>query len=143
MPVSVDTKKAHLTRVHGDITVIFTWMNEERAMILVPHLRAGAPWYVVMEGAAWTWDDSVSKNVALVAQKAAKACEVLGIEPSPHNCRRIAGIIIDGLPDLITMPSSPPQEFYKTSFGSMILRADGQEIAGDEIRLEKEGTTYA
>lgn len=142
MPATIDLTKAHLSRVHGDITVIFSWLNDERAMFLIPHMRKGAPWYVVMEGAAYTWDDSSSRSVATVAAKAMKACEVLGIEPSPHNCRRIAGIIIDGLPDLICMPAAPAQEFFRGSFGSLELRANGQAIAGEEIRLEKEGATY-
>lgn len=142
MPVSVDTKKAYLHRTHGDLTVIFTWMNDERAMILLPHLRPGAPWYVVMEGAAYTWDDSQSRNVAEVARKAMQACNVLGIEPSPANCRRVASIIIDGLPDLIRMPAAPPTEYHKTSHGQLILHADGKPIAAEEILVEKEGATY-
>lgn len=143
MSVSIDLRKAHLSRIHGDITVIFSWLNDERAMFLVPHMRAGAPWYIVMESAAHTWDDEDANNIPRVVAKASKACEVLGIEASPWNCRRIAGLIIDGLPDLIRMPSSPPAEYHRASFGHMELRADGQVIAGEDIRIEKEGATYA
>jgi hypothetical protein len=142
MPASIDLRKAHLSRVHGDITVIFSWVNDERAMVLVPHLRKGAPWYVVMESASFTWNDEDAKNIPVVVAKAAKACEVLGIEPSPWNCRRIAGLIIDGLPDLIRMPSTPPAEYHRASFGHMELRADGQVLAADDIRIEKEGASY-
>lgn len=142
MPASIDLRKAHLSRVHGDITVIFSWLNDERAMFLIPHLRKGAPWYVVCESAAYTWDDMDAKNIPLVIAKATKACEVLGIEPSHWNCRRIAGMVIDGLPDLIRMPSSPPAEYYRPSFGSMELRADGEVIAAEDIRIEKDGATY-
>lgn len=142
MPATIDLAKAHLSRVHGDITVIFSWVNDERAMVLVPHLRKGAPWFVVMESAAHTWDDKDANNIPVVIAKASKACEVLGIEPSPWNCRRVAGMIIDGLPDLIRMPSSPPKEYYRASFGNMQLRADGDLIAAEDIRLEKEGATY-
>ena len=131
-----------MSRVHGDITCIFTWINDERAMVLVPHLRAGAPWFVVMESAAYTWDDEDAGNIPQVVRKAAKACEVLGIEPSPWNCRRIAGLVIDGLPDLIRMPSTPPAEYHRASFGHMELRADGEVLAHEDIRLEKEGATY-
>ncbi|CDN87336.1 hypothetical protein BN948_01756 [Hydrogenophaga intermedia] len=142
MPAQLDTKKAHLTRYHGDIAVIFTWINDERAMVLIPHRRAGAPWYCVMEGAAYTWDDSKSENVATVARKAMKACEVLGIEPNITNVRRLAALIIDGLPDLIRMPSSPPNEVYRGSFGRMVLRGAGEVLAEEDIRMEKEGVTY-
>lgn len=142
MPATIDLRKAHQSRIHGDIAVIFSWINDERAMFLVPHLRPGAPWYVVAESAAYTWDDSDRKNVPIVAKKATKACEVLGIEPSPWNIRRIAGMIVDGLPDLIRMPSKPPTEYFKSSHGQMLLRADGVPIAGEDIRVEKEGVTY-
>jgi len=143
MPAEIDLRKAHHSRVHGDITVIFSWINDERAMFLVPHLRKGAPWFVVCESAAYTWDDSDKNNIHQVVRKSVKACEVLGIEPSPNNCRRIAGIVIDGLEDLIRMPSSPPAEHYKASYGSMELRADGETIAQEDIRIEKEGVAYA
>lgn len=142
MPASIDLRKAHLSRVHGDITVIFSWINDERAMFLIPHLRKGAPWYVVCESAAYTWDDMNPDNIPQVVQKATKACEVLGIEPSPWNCRRIAQMIIDGLPDLIRMPSAPPTEYHRASFGNMELRANGHVIASEDIRIERDGATY-
>lgn len=143
MSAQIELSKAHLSRVHGDITAIYSWLNDERALFLVPHLRKGAPWYIVMESAAFSWDDLDQRNVATVVQKSIKACEVLGIEPTPVNCRRIAGIVIDGLPDLIRMPTKPPAEYHSASFGRMELRADGQAIAGEDIRIEKEGATYA
>jgi hypothetical protein len=142
MPATIDLTKAHLSRVHGDIAAVFSWLNDERAMFLIPHLRKGAPWFVVMESAAFSWDDHDPRNIANVVQKSAKACEVLGIEATPINCRRIAGIVIDGLPDLIRMPSKPPAEFYSASFGRMELRANGEALAGEDIKVEKEGVTY-
>lgn len=143
MPASLDLKKAHAHRTHGDLTAILTWVNDERALVLLAHLRPGSPWYVVMEGAAWSWDDREAANVPAVARKAAKACEVLGIEPSPRNVQRVAAIIIDTLGDLVKMPSSPPKAYIKGSFGTMTLMADGKPIAHDDIRLEDKGVSYA
>jgi hypothetical protein len=68
---------------------------------------------------------------------------VLGIEPSKSNWVRVATIINEGLPDLITMPSAPERELMKASVGEMKLLADGAQIAGEEIRLEKDLVTYA
>lgn len=143
MPASIDTRKAHLVRQHGDLTVIYTWVNDQRAMVLLPHLRPGAPWFIVMESASYSWDDSDRRNIPNVVKKSMKACEVLGIEGSPHNCRRVAGIIIDGLPDLIRMPHAPEKEYHRASFGNLLLKADGVPMASEEIRVEKEGVTYA
>jgi hypothetical protein len=144
MPATIDTRRAHLVRQHGDLTAIYTYVNDERAIVLVPSRRPGAPWFVVCESAAYTWDDSDPRYVGDVARKALKACDVLGLEPTPTNARRVASIIIDGLPDLIRMPSAPGPEHYRGSFGRMELRADGQTIAEQDIRIEKDGgTTYA
>lgn len=143
MALTIDRKKTWLMREHRDLTAVYTWMNDERCMILIPTYRQKAPWYVVMESASYTWDDEDPANVPLVAAKAAKCCEVLGMEPTPANCNRVAAIIIDGLPDLIRMPSSPPVEQYKTGFGKMELRAGGETIAQEVIRLDKEdGASY-
>jgi hypothetical protein len=137
MPATLNLCKAHATCQHGDLLVVFTWINEERAMVLVPAYRPGAPWYVVAESASFRYDDP-----RYVAVQCVKACEVLGIKPNKENWARVGGIIVDGLPDLIRMPSAPQQEFRPGSFGEMTLRADGQVLAQQDIRLEREGVAY-
>ncbi len=137
MGASLDTRKAHLTRQHGDIIAVYTWVNDERAMVLIPAYRPGAPWYIVMESAAFRYDDPT-----YLASQCAKACEVLGIEPSRPNWVRVATIIHEGLPDLIRMPSAPLPEQYAASIGSMQLRADGQVLAEQDVLLDKEGVQY-
>jgi hypothetical protein len=137
MGASLDTRKAHLTRQHGDIIAVYTWVNDERAMVLIPAYRPGAPWYIVMESAAFRYDDPT-----YLASQCVKACEVLGIEPSRPNWVRVATIIHEGLPDLIRMPSAPLPEQYAASIGSMQLRADGQVLAEQDVRLDKEGVQY-
>ena len=142
MSASIDLSRAYLSRVHGDITAVYSWLNDERALFLIPHLRKGAPWFVVLESASYSWDDHDSQNVSNVVAKCLKACEVLGIEPTPTNCRRIAAIVIDGLPDLIRMPHKPEVEYHKAGFGHMELKADGATVHSEIIRVEKEGATY-
>ena len=61
---------------------------------------------------------------------------------SEANWVRVAGIIHDGLPDLVKMPSAPPAEFHRGIFGEMTLGADGQVLAQQDIRIEREGATY-
>lgn len=143
MSATLDPRKAFLTRRHGDLLAIYSWVNDERALILLPAHRPGTPWYVVLESAALTWDDSNPANVPAVAAKALKACEVLGFEPTPRNAQRIAAIVIDGLPDLIRMPADPPAELHDTSIGRLTLRADGRTLAEQDLRFERAGATYA
>lgn len=142
MPASIDLSKAFLSRVYGDIVAVFSWLNDERALFLIPQYRNRAPWFVVMEPAAHEWNDQDPSMLMLVIGRAVKACDVLGIEPTPRNARRIVGIVNDAIPDLLRMPSAPPAEYQRGSYGSLILRANGEEIGGEEIRLEKTGATY-
>ena len=137
MGVSLDLRKAFMSRQHGDITAIYSWVNDERALILVPTFRKGAPWYIVLESASYKYDDAT-----YLARQCVTACNVLGLEPNRANWVRVASIINEGLPDLIRMPSAPPTEYMHGSMGHMQLRVDGQTVAGEEIRIEKEGASY-
>lgn len=146
MGISLDVRKAHTVRVHGQITAIYTWMkighdnvaNPERALVLIAtHRQVKTPWFIVMESAAYRYDDP-----AYLAQQARKACEVMGFEPSPSAWVKIATVIHDGLEDLIRMPSAPPPEFYRGALGSMELRANGKTLAKQDIRVEDVGAEY-
>lgn len=134
----LDLNKAHLTRRHGDLMVIYTWVNDERAMVLIPAHRRNTAWYIVCESAAWKYD-----NKEYLKRQCLKACEVLGMEASPNNWIKLATVINDGLPDLISMPAGPDKELTRGNFGSMELRADGKTIAAQDIKLEREdGASY-
>lgn len=137
MPACIDLRKAHLHRQHGDLLAIYTWINGERALVLVPHLRPKAPWYVVMESAAYLYDIP-----EYLAQKCRKACEVLGIEASRGNWVRVATIINEGLPDLIRMPTEPTWDRAGQEFGTLIAKLDGKEIAVEKLVLDDRGAEY-
>jgi len=106
-------------------------------MVLLPAHRPGAPWYIVCGSSAWCY-----AAPAYLARQCVTACEVLGIESRRRNWVRVAGIIHDGLSDLVKTPSAPPAEFHRGSFGQMTLRADGQVLAQQDIRIERVGATY-
>lgn len=142
MTVSIDLRRAHLTRRYGDLLAVFSWLNDQRALFLIPAVRKGAPWFVVLEPAAHEWNDQDGKMLLMVISRAVKACDVLGIEPTPRNARRIVSIVNDAIPELVRMPSAQPPDMMPGSFGNLVLRADGKEIAGEEIRLEAAGATY-
>lgn len=139
MSISLDPRKAHLVRQHGEILAIYTWVNDERALVLMPARRAqGAPWFIVCESAAYKYDDP-----RYLARQAAKAAEVMGIDQSSTAWFKIATIIHDGLSDLIRMPSAPLPELQSHAIGEMKLMADGKLLNGMEIREEKTGLEYA
>lgn len=148
MGVSLDLRKAHKHHKHGDITAILTWINDERSIVLAPSYRIDAGWYIVQESAAYLWGiDHPFPEIRRPAQEHAMhqsriACDMLGIEPTRSNCARVITIITGWIPDLVTMPSTPAESIVQATIGQAILRADGKEVAGHDIRATDGGVTY-
>lgn len=143
MPVSLDLRKAHLHQRHGDLVVVLTWVNDSRALVLLPAHRTDAGWYIVDESAAWRWGvdhiDAYARRIALAhaRQQSAIACNMLGIEPTVRNCARITSIIAGWIPELIRMPSAPPTEYLQgVTQGEIVLKVDGQVVREEEIKVE-------
>lgn len=138
MSVQLDPRKAHKAHIVGDILVILTWVNDERALVLMPAHRAqGSPWFIICESAAYKYD-----NPNYLAKQSAQAARVMGMDETTSTWYRVADLILNYLPDLIRMPSAPEPEKMSHAIGEMKLMADGQLVKGEEIRLEKEGVTY-
>ncbi len=138
MSVQLDPRKAHKAHIVGDILVILTWVNDERALVLMPAHRAqGSHWFIICESAAYKYD-----NPNYLAQQSAQAARVMGMDETTSTWYRVADLILNYLPDLIRMPSAPEPEKMSHAIGEMKLMADGQLVKGEEIRLEKEGVTY-
>lgn len=133
MSVQLDPRKAHQAHVIGDILAILTWVNDERALVLMPAHRAqGSPWFIVCESAAYKYD-----NPRYLARQAAKAAEVLGMDETTSTWLRVADIIMNYLPDLIRMPSAPPPEkIAGSSFGELKLFADGKVLHSEDLALD-------
>lgn len=135
MGITINTARAHKWRADGEVTQLLTWINDERAMVLVPTYRKGGPWYVLMESAAYE-----CLTPAGLARKAIKAAEVLGLDTAAP---KIGGMIESWLDDLVTMPSAPEAELSRASYGQLTARADGHIIGGEEVRVPvAEGANY-
>lgn len=128
--VSLDLSKAHGHHQYGDLLAIYTWVNDERALVLLPAYRNTTGWYIVCESAAYKYDDN-----EYLKRQCMKAAEVLGMEPSPNNWFKLAKVIHDGLPELIAMPSAPDQKLSRATYGEMKLLENGKILAGEEIRV--------
>ncbi len=134
MAVQLDPRRAHKAHIIGDILAILTWVNDERALVLMPAHRAqGSPWFVICDSAAYLYDDP-----AYLAKKSRLAAEVLGMDETDSTWKRIAGIIMNYLPDLIRMPSAqPPEKIVGTEYGEIALKADGEEVAREALALDE------
>ena len=142
MGVSLDLRKAHASHYRGDLCVVLSWINDLRALFLIPATRKTAAWYVIEEPAAHFWRDDDPANIRNAAEKSKKACEVLGLEPSVMNQTRIIALVNDYIPDLLRMPSAPPAKLINKNFGHMTMREAGKVLASQDLRLEDEGQEY-
>jgi hypothetical protein len=142
MGVSLDLRKAHASHYRGDLVVVLSWINDLRAMFIIPRYAKGAAWFVIEEPAAHFWRDDVASNIWNAAKKSLKACEVLGLEPSLMNSTKIISLVNNFIPDLLRMPSAPPTKYINRDFGQMTMREGGKVLAQQEIRLEDEGQEY-
>lgn len=139
MGTSLDLDRAAFHRQHGDILAIYTWVNDERALVLLPAHRPKSPaWFVVCESAAWRYADP-----AYLAQKSRVAATALGMDETESTWLRIATIIIEGLPDLIRMRSAPDPEVLPATAGEIKLSIDGEHVTTQEIHVEKAVAEYA
>ena len=135
MGLTVNTARAHATYRRGDLTLILTWVNDERAMVLLPSFRKGAPWFIVADSVAWRYNEP--RYLARMSAKAAEVLDMAGQEV------RIASLLHDHLGELVTMPSAPPARHARAAMGEMRVLADGAEIGGQEVRAEMaEGAEY-
>lgn len=133
----IDLEKAFLTRQHGDILCVYTWINDNRAMVLMPALRKHAKgWYVVAEPAAWKYDDP-----HYLAQQSAVAASVLDMDENRSTAFRIASIIHEGIPDLIRMPHKPPDRVIG-SMGHAEVREAGKVIVNRSVDVTDRGAEY-
>lgn len=138
MSATIDPRKAHAAHRFGDIIQLLTWVNDERAMVLMAANRAKSPWFIICESAAYQYDDP-----RYLANQSRKAAEVMGLDDTTSSWFRIAKIIDEGLPDLIRMPSAMPIEKQAGTFGHMQLKADGVVIHEEDVTYNKEeGATY-
>ena len=136
--VSLDLGRAAFHRQHGDILAIYTWVNDERALVLLPAHRPKSPaWFIVAESAAWRYDDP-----AYLARQARVAARALGMDETQSTWLRIATIIIEGLPDLIRMRSAPDPDVLPATAGEIKLSIDGEHVTSEEIKVEKPVAEY-
>ncbi len=149
MSISLDLNKAWKHQRHGDLVVVLTWVNDSRALVMLPAHRRDAGWYIVDESAAWRWGvdhpDAMARRIAMehAMQQSIIACSMLGIEATKQNRARIISVVTGWIPDLVRMPSAPEPEFSDVVQGEVVLTVDGEVMREEEIKVERtEGATY-
>lgn len=110
MGIHVGGPKAWKVRDIGDIRCAFHWVNGEPCMVLAranSHLMRYAA-IVIEQSKAYMLADSKSGDPTMyLIEKAAEYNQILGFEFSKGSVKKIADIIVEGIPDLLHMPPEP------------------------------------
>lgn len=130
MPIILGGGNCWKRRTHGDISVAFHWIKDEPAMVLFPTYRRGpgvTPFAVPLSVAFEYAED------ALLVEKATLAAGLMGFSTDKAIVFRIASIINDALPDLLSMPPQLPKRPEGMGDGELSIKIDGDTIAEVEV----------
>ena len=127
-------------RIKGDICISYQWFDIGKrdvaaCMVLFPTTRkmdGGA--YAIPQENAYEYADSKGDPTPYLMVAAFNAAASMGFFPDQSTVFRIVDIIVDGLPDLIRMPSDQPGELeVKRAVLGIEARA---KVAGQIIHEE-------
>jgi hypothetical protein len=115
--VELAGERAWLTRTKGDITCSYQWIQVDEldrdapvaCMCLFPNMRhMDTAAYVIPQRNAHEYATNRGEQSPALMGMAFKAAAHMGFFPDTSTVHRIMDIVIDGLPDLIRMPSEQP-----------------------------------
>lgn len=148
--VELGGERAWRQRVIGDIVCSYQWLDlrswghagaedaPEPCMVLFPAFRrmeTGA--YTIPQNNAYAYVDSRGNPTEWLFRAAQKAAETLGFDINDKAAyMRILDIIVEGMPDLIDMPSDQPAalEVRRQVLGiEVTAKAAGQTLHGEVI----------
>ena len=107
-------ERSWLQREKGDIVVSYQWLDVGKkepsaCMVLhptVPKLSGGA--YAIPQDNAYEYSDATGGPTPYLLTAAMNAATSMGFYPDKSTVFRIVDIIVDGLADLVRMPSDQP-----------------------------------
>jgi len=113
--VEVGGDRCWLQRVKGDICVTYQWMQlpgkkePGAVMALFPAtLKLDGGVYVIPQENAYEYADSRGGPTPHLLVAALNAAQTMGFFPDESTVFRIVDIVVEGLADLIRMPSEQP-----------------------------------
>lgn len=113
--VELGGERAHLQRVLGEFIVSYQWLDLQdgedpqacmcifkttRALDVVP--------YVIPQRNAFAFAEKSGGPTPHAIGAAFKAAITMGMHPAKDTVRKLLDIIVEGIPDLIRMPSDQP-----------------------------------
>lgn len=127
--IILDLSKRHKTFVHGDLTVILTWLlqSHRAVLVIVPTLgiltNDRVTPCIVPDTLAWAWsEDARLRDVKHCVESSLNmAITIFGPGATVQQANRIATLIHDHIDDLISTPPMP-HYFDKAVIGTMTIR---------------------
>jgi hypothetical protein len=112
--VELGGERAWLQRVKGDICITYQWLNTGKSepsacMVLFPiraKMDGGA--YAIPQENAYEYATAEGKATPYLMVAAFNAAQSMGFFPDKSTVHRVVDAIIDGLSDLVRMPSEQP-----------------------------------
>lgn len=115
--VELGGERAWLTRTIGEFVCSFQWLHRDDIDPEGPHpcmcifrgsrARDVVP-YVIPQRNAFAFADRDGNPTPHALGAAFKACVTMGTFPANDTVRKLVDIIVEGIPDLIKMPSDQP-----------------------------------
>lgn len=115
--VELGGERAWLVRVIGDVVASYQWLHRPDIDPEGPHpcmclyaanrrMDTGA--YVIPQRNAFAYATNRGEPTPALLGMAFKAAQFMGFFPDRMTVKRVIDIIVEGLPDLIRMPSEQP-----------------------------------
>lgn len=129
--LALDLSKTHATFLHGDLTVILTWLQHNRrpALVLVPTYALLNPDNVtpciVPLDMAYMWDEHTGDGRHCATTTAIFMAN-LGMPPNPRLAFRVTDLIREHLGDLLSCPPMPAVEQVEVAFATLTNSETGQ-----------------
>lgn len=120
----------------GDIGISYHWLDGDPAMFLFPATRQTGlgvvPFVIKLSVAHQYADSSGHPNLLNALPAAIDAARCLGMSSDPGTLHRIIDAIVDGIPDLVSMPPEPdwakPESGNPTGDDVLSIKRDGEVV---------------
>lgn len=139
--VEVGGERCWLQRIKGDICVTYQWLDVGKrepsaCMALFPiTMKLGGGMYAIPQENAYEYADVKGNPTPYLMTAAFNAAQQMGFFPDESTVFRIVDIIVDGLADLVRMPSEQPTDFHikKPVMGIEATARAGGRVVHQEV----------
>ena len=138
--VEIGGERCWLQRIKGDICVSYQWLDVGKrepsaCMALFPtSLKLDGGVYVIPQENAYEYADSKGGPTPHLLMAAFNAAQTMGFYPDQSTVFRIVDVIVEGLSDLVRMPSEQPDSLH---IAAPVMGIEARASVGGEVFQEQ------